>query len=230
MKYCEFLNSNNNLTKAAKSVLGDFLSDVSIKLVQFKKGDYILRFDDDVRYIWFMLSGRVATITNQEGFGSFASHDFTDPELFCEYELLIGTDKIIVDVIAKSDCDFLRINLEDYMSWLTSDTEIMLHRTRRILNVLLWQGAVTQQTIFLSATERLIRFLISYYEDEETADVYVNQNRNEIAEKLGISTRSTNRAIKKLSDEKTIRLKRGKIHLSEDEYNKLIRLIEKKGN
>ncbi len=230
MTYTQYLNSDDAYSQLAQQVLGDFIGRAEVIRKKYFARDYILRAGEFVSGIWLLVSGRVLTVSNRSDFGIYAFHEFSAPEFFCEYEVLMGRDTILTDISAKTDCEFLILKTEDYMRWITADTSRLLARFREILNSLLVQGADERKLMFLSSETRLMSFLTRYYESRkpENGTVIVTENREEIAELLGISTRSTNRAIKFTKDSGIIKIIKGKINISKESYELMIRKINTK--
>lgn len=239
MTFSEFLDKEPEpLRRSLRQLLAGFSDTAQVNLVRVAAGESILRQGEPRGDIYILISGRVLNVVQQAHFSSYAFREYTPPEFFGEQEALAGIPTIIADVRAKTACRFLAISEADYLRWVQSDTQTMQKQVRTVLALLLEQAAHERAALFLNSDERIARFLADYYERhagggtkrKQTAagasGITVRQGHAAIAEEIGVSPRTVNRCVQKLADAGTVGIHRGKMTLTQEQYEALKATIQ----
>ena len=95
---------------------------------------------------------------------------------------------------------------------------------------LITQTTDARRYLFLEAKERLVLYLVRKYEQKaansKIIDMNLNQPRTQLAEEIGFSTKTLSRNIKILEEKGFIQVNKGKILITEEEYQRMKRYID----
>lgn len=226
MTYSEFLDKEPEaLRRKVRALLGGYADTAAVAVQWVKAGDTVLNQGDHRSDIVMLLSGRVSIVSQHAGYTTYAFDEFTPVCMFGEQEALSGKVHIEADVRAKTNCRFLVLHEADYLRWIQSDTTIMQRRVRSIITTLMSQVTRQRGALFLSSHQRMQQFLAAYWERHAKAAaggvLAVRQTRQAIAEETGFSLRTVNRIIHQMQTEGEISLNKGKITMTENQYEAL---------
>lgn len=229
MKIADFLRQGtSSRSDYFRSLFAAFPPGGSVTVVHVPAGKAVLRQDEPCQSVFVLLEGCARASIHQHN-STHALSDVMDVEFFGEYEVLAGDEIFLADVIAQTDCQFLAISTKDYLRWMRSDSDLLLTRTRRIVTALLQQAARERSSIYLASDDRMIRFLLDYYEQYATDGrdtVTVALTRADIGERTGFSMRTINRAVCSLFDRGLIARRKGKIVLTPTHCRRLRQVQE----
>ena len=100
------------------------------------------------------------------------------------------------------------------------DVDALYMRTQENMKRLVSQTAEARKYLFMDGKDRLMVHLVRKYEQKQPLPdtLELKQTRARISEEVGISMKTLNRNIKKLEDMKLIRLNKGKIVITKEQY------------
>lgn len=205
---------------------------ISIRSCHVVKMEAYTKFisaNDPCNEVWILIEGQVRAIEEQVSGDIYVFSEFEAPEIFGEMEGIAGNSTYKATLVTSTDCQFIVLPMENYLSWIRHNPEVLFSRARVIMGGILDQAKKERAYLLLDGTDRLILYLTRYYREHARGDICsIQASRQQIAEQTGFSIKTVNRSIKKLSDSQLITKKAGKIVISENQYVKLLGVIDKK--
>ena len=197
--------------------------------IKVNKGDYILKAGEPCDAVYFLLEGKVIgeAYTNQGRAYSFM--DFSQMRVLGDYELFYDCGEYTASVRAEENCYLLKLSKDYYMNWVKQDVNALFLRTRNILSVLTFERSVDRVYLQKNSKDRLCLLLVRFYETGEKdkkGSFTVQYTQMELADKIGVNLRSVQRSIAALESEQLVQLKKGKMVISKDQYEKLSKLLQ----
>ncbi|MBB5172462.1 Crp/Fnr family transcriptional regulator [Texcoconibacillus texcoconensis] len=201
----------------------------SFRTEEMKTDTKFISANDACNELWILIDGQVRAIEEQISGDVYVFSEFQAPALFGEMEGLAGNTTYKATLVTSTACQFIVLPMENYINWIRNDPEALFFRTREIMSSILEQTTNERTYLFLNAADRLMLYMTNYYRKhakDKTCTIQIK--RQEIADQTGYSLKTVNRSIKKLSDNGLITNDRGKIVISERQYERLVALIEEK--
>ena len=195
-----------------------------IVCAKIKKGDYILKAGEPCEAVYFLLKGKVAgeAYTNQGRAYSFL--DFSQMYVLGDYEMLYESSEHVISIKAEQNCVLLKLSRDHYINWIKQDVTALYLRTNNILSVLTFERSVDREFMQKNSKERLCLLLVRFYEvgaKDKNGNYTVRYTQAELADKIGVNLRSVQRSIAALESEQLIQLKKGKMVISREQYEKM---------
>ena len=134
----------------------------------------------------------------------------------------------MISIRAVSDCKLLKIHGTRYMQWIKNDENALYMRLTNVLKILTMERMIDRRSVSMGCKERVINYLIMYYENNKNAfgkDVTLSLTQAELATMVGFNIRSVQRAVASLEGENLVTIKNRKMVLSEEQYLKLLKII-----
>lgn len=186
------------------------------RLVTLRRGETLVHMLDRCERVYLLCSGRIRTTTHGVSGSTFAIDEFEAPAVFGEMEVLSESPLFHGSLVAVTDCEFVSARREDYLSWLTSDPEALLARTRSVVQSLLRQSGTERNLMGWNGTKRLMFVLCQYCRQQENeGDVVIKATRSELAEKANVSTKTVSRALDELEQQGLLHREGHKIVISQ---------------
>lgn len=181
-------------------------------------------------HIYIILSGKVSGIEWPVLERPYAFKDFGPGDFFGEIEYFADLADYRISVITITKCHVLLIPVVYYMEWIQKDSGALYLRTKENMRRLITQTAEARKHLFLEGRDRLMLYLIGKYEQHQILHeiLEMKQTRNQIAEEVGLTTKTLERSIKKLEQMGVIRLQKGKIIVTKEQCCQMKKLIEQR--
>ena len=194
-----------------------------------KKGEYILKAGEPCNMVYFLLSGKVLgeSYTAQGRAHSFM--DFSQMRVLGDYELFYDCKEYTASVRAEEDCLLLKLSTDYYMNWIKQDVNALFLRTKNILSVLTLERNIDRKYLQKNSKERLCMLLVRFYEagqKDKNGCYTVQHTQPDLADKIGVNLRSVQRSIAALEREQLVQLKKGKMVISYEQYEKMAKMGE----
>jgi CRP-like cAMP-binding protein len=183
----------------------DFLDRNVKEILNYKKGETVVRQGDPITFVMLLVQGNVRTeMITQEG--NILNIDILEAVIPLAPAFIYGTkNSYPVDVIAIEPCTFLKISKT---VWL----EEMAHNKKLMTNFLTMNADLTffltnklQMISLKSLRMKLSTFLLEKTTiDQDTFTL--KQSRTRLAEYFGVQRQSLARTLKEMEDEGTIKL------------------------
>ena len=192
-----------------------------------KKGDYILKAGEPCDMVYFLLKGNVTGEASNSQGRAFSFMDFSKMCVLGDYEMFYDCDEYIVSIRAEQSCYLLKLSRDHYMSWVKQDVNALYLRIQNTLSVLTFERSVDREYLQMNSKERLCLLLVHFYETgiKDKNGLYaVQYTQSELADKIGVNLRSVQRSIAALESEQLVQLKKGKMVISREQYEKLAQM------
>ena len=191
-----------------------------MSLVEVDADQTFIKAGEECTYIYIILSGKVTGVEWPMNEKSYFFKDFGPGDFFGEIECFAGMTNYRISILSSTRCRLLAIPSVYYMEWMHIDVDALYMRTQENMKRLVSQTAEARKYLFMDGKDRLMVHLIRKYEQKQPLPdtLELNQTRARISEEVGISMKTLNRNIKKLEDMKLIRLNKGKIVITKEQY------------
>lgn len=189
-----------------------------------RKGDYVLKAGEPCEAVYFLLKGKVAGEAYTDQGRAYSFLDFSNMYVLGDYEMLYNCSEHIISIKAEQNCVLLKLARDHYINWIKQDVAALYLRTSNILSVLTFERSVDREFLQKSSKERLALLLVRFYENNEKdkGGCYtVEYTQSELADKIGVNLRSVQRSIAAMESEQLVQLKKGKMVISYEQYEKL---------
>ena len=189
-----------------------------------KKGDYILKAGEPCDTVYFLLKGKVTGEASSEQGRAYSFMDFTQMCVLGDYEMFYDCAEYIVSIRAEQNCSLLKLSRDQYVNWIQQDVNALYLRTSNILSVLTFERSVDREFMQKNSKERLCLLLVRFYEvgvKDKNGSYTVQYTQGELADKIGVNLRSVQRSIAALESEQLVQLKKGKMVISQEQYERL---------
>ena len=191
-----------------------------IAYAEIKKDEYIIKAGEDCDTVYFLLKGDVKGVDYLQDGRIYSFLDFSRMYIVGDFELFSGEFKSIISVLAADECKVLKLSAKSYMRWIQCDENALMLRLEAILKVLIMETKGDRENMVRGCTERLVNYLVKYYEREYTSsylNVKVDLTQTEIADRIGFNVRSVQRSINALEKDGLISIVKGKIVVSAEQ-------------
>lgn len=208
------------------SFLGSMPEDTVKQILhaEVEKGHYVLKAGSSCDTVYFLLRGSVSGEAYTSRGRSYSFMDFSNMWVLGDFELFADCAEYSVSIRADEDCTVLKMPKDAYKNWIRQDAAALYMRTCSILSVLTFERRIDREYLQKSSKERLAMFLVRLYETdsrEKNGSYTVRCTQSELADKIGANLRSVQRSIAALEQEELVVLKKGKMTLSCEQYEKL---------
>lgn len=149
--------------------------------------------------------------------------------IISDIEVLSGTYINAATLIAAEDTLVLKIPLKMFAEELKTNLDFLYHVATSVATKLYRSSYDRGTNLFKKGIYKVVLYLIRSYEmdEQEEETVKIKKTRPEISSEIGISIKTLNRSIEQLREEQKISVERGKITISEEQFQALIELAEK---
>lgn len=191
-----------------------------MSLVEVDADQTFIKAGEACNYIYIVLSGKVTGVEWPMNEKSYFFKDFGPGDFFGEIECFAGMTNYRISILSSTRCRLLAIPSVYYMEWMHMDVDALYMRTQENMKRLVSQTAEARKYLFMDGKDRLMAHLVRKYEQKQPLPdtLELKQTRARISEEVGISMKTLNRNIKKLEDMKLIRLNKGKIVITKEQY------------
>ena len=189
-----------------------------------KKGDYILKAGEPCDAVYFLLKGKVTGEAYSSQGRAFSFMDFSQMCVLGDFEMFYDCADYVVSIRAEQTCSMLKLSRDQYMNWIKQDANALYLRINNTLSVLTFERGVDRDYLQKNSKERLCLLLARFYETgtkDANGCFTVQHTQSELADKIGVNLRSVQRSIAALESEQLVLLKKGKMVISREQYEKL---------
>lgn len=224
MKDYEFIELSKNQKKLKRviSLMPDYIkARCIVKNITAKST--LLHKDEILKYVYLHYKGEFRIINEFQN-GSIFSFSKTYPLSFIgQLEAVSGKQKCAATVEAITDCSVLQIHREHFVRWLEDSHDFLLIVSRILAHEMYRTSAENGEFLFRSGISKLKLYLVKYYKQNSKYKdkLKVQKTRQQIADEIGISTKTVNRNVKKLKEKGFISVEKGKIKINKIQYQQL---------
>lgn len=208
-----------NYSKIEKKLHGNY------PIIQFDVNTPIVLRGESPQYIYFILSGvAIGTRDYEDGNEYDYFHLDKSNGSVGLLETLAQKEAIIATVSCLSKVEAIRIPSAIVYELIMQDLELLRLSLHLLADDLYDRSGNDGLFYHLEGIDRLRYFLITYYDEHITTEgslIEVEERREKIANKLGMSVRTVGRALKKLKENQEILNKSRKIVIGQKEQQRL---------
>ena len=181
--------------------------------------DHTLMYtDDSCSFVYILLSGRIQAMEEKAAEFAYRFTEIPAIEILGDYELFTDIANRIVTLTTSEPSTCLIIPSVDYFAWIKKDAAALFIRTQMLIKQLSMQTRLERQLLFMDNGCRMLHLLSDEYSRQEQPQLILPYTRAQIASRLGCSVRTVNRAVLQLQTEGAVSLVRGKIQISEGQF------------
>ncbi len=176
---------------------------------------------EEADHVYILLEGQVR-VSNEFASGhrySFA--EYAAPSFIGEYEILAGQPFYATTNEAITPCTVLSLQAESFIHWIQNDASLGLLLARLIAEKSYPTSNENGRFKFLPGIQKLQDYLLRRYEPDNNRLFLLREDRQQIADEIGTSIKTVNRAVAKLKADGLIGLQHGKITLTAEQKSKL---------
>lgn len=199
-----------------------------MSLIEVEEDTALIEAGSDCEYIYIILSGYVTGIDWPVNEKAYCFKKFGPGDFFGEIECFADLMYYRISVVTITKCRVLTIPVSVYIEWLQTDLEALYSRTKVNISRLIKQTTDARRYMLLDSKERLILFFVRRYEQYQTNKKILtfNQTRVKMSEEVGLSVKTLNRMIKTLEEAGFIQTKKGKVVVTEQDYQRMKEYID----
>lgn len=194
--------------------------------IRLNSGQTLVHMLDRVDNVYILCRGTVRTTSHNSAGSTYVIDEYRAPVAFGEMEVISESPFYLGSLTATSGCEFISVPREDYLQWIRSDPEALLTRSRWIIKNLTRQSGYERSLLTWSGTKRLMYMLSELTRDQIHRGVVewpftVRLTRQELADKIGTSTKTVARGIDELKERGMVSVQHGKIVITERQFQRL---------
>lgn len=186
-----------------------YLLDNNFKPSFYKKGEVIYEPGAKPRAVYFIKIGKVRMVTVNDDGKEFIQGIFKTNEYFGEPALLVNKPYLAY-TIATQDSEIIIVKSDDFFKILKQHPDFSMKLIQTLSHRLFYKSMMLEELANEHAEHR-IRTLTAYLFKDVEHNQELKVTRQQLADMSGLRVETVIRIIKKLSDQKELKLIRGKI-------------------
>jgi CRP/FNR family cyclic AMP-dependent transcriptional regulator len=186
-----------------------YLAEQHCRIVAYKKGKVIYEPGQHPRYVYFVKSGEVRMFTVSNEGKEFTQGVFKVNQYFGEPALLLQRPYLAYTVALK-DTELILADLGQFQKLIGDHKDFSMELIRTLSDRLFYKSMMLEELANEQADHRL-RTLINYLGKELQAGELLNVTRQALADRSGLRVETVIRTLKKMAEEGSVKLIRGKI-------------------
>lgn len=194
-------------------------------------GEILLNMQDPATRVYLLVKGEVNGISAQSSGVIYRFAHFSAPFLLGEFEAFSGAEIYRSTLVCASDCVFLWMPRESYLSWMKQDPKTLFWRTCEITASLSEQARNERERLFCSGKQKLAIYLAACCQKERCGPqgYLLRQTIQNMADGIGSSTKTVQRALSQLIGEGAVQREGHQLRVSRSQYDRLLLLAEPEG-
>ncbi|WP_294550502.1 Crp/Fnr family transcriptional regulator [uncultured Pseudoflavonifractor sp.] len=194
-------------------------------LIYFPLGHTLVKRDDPVEHVYITLSGELLAC-NETIDGKFSTLlTMNAPTIISDLEILAGEKTYVANVAAATDCWALSIPLDLFVSTLHQDISFLWLVTSITAKKNYALSHMRGTSACRSSIDKTALFLLQYCSARAPSpqqDTVIQRTRALIASEVMVSQKTLDRCIIRLRELDYLSIVHGKIHISYDQYQRLL--------
>ena len=179
------------------------------KPVLYKKGTVIYEPGMQPKAVYFIKSGTVRMVTVNDDGKEFIQGMFKANQYFGEPALLINKPYLAFTIVTR-DAEIIALRKADFFKLLQEEQFFSIELIKTLSDRLFYKSMMLEELANEQAEHRIITLLRYLFKNLETGAV-LDMTRQQLADMSGLRVETVIRMVKKLADQKIIKLQRGKI-------------------
>ncbi len=189
-----------------------------------------IREGTPVDRVLIMVEGTVKAVDHRIFGIEYDYMRFYAVKMFGSMEMLLDIDMYKTTLKTVTPCIFLEIPSDRFIDWIGKDMNALRMETKSMGSYLLEQGRRERSFLFLNGMDRLMMvFMRSYEWQHDGGCCVVVYTRQELSDNSGLSVKTINRSVKKLTEDGYISRRGNKILISAEQYSAIADYLKKIG-
>ncbi len=185
-----------------------YLSNDRSQAVKFKKGTVIYEPGGTPKAVYFILSGEVRMVTVNDDGKEFIQGIFKANEYFGEPALLVGKPYLAFTIVSR-DAEIIILDKAQFFDLIEKDQAFSMDLIKTLSNRLFYKSMMLEELANEQAEHRVATLINYLFKHQE--DAVLDITRQQLADMSGLRVETVIRIVKKMADQKVIRLQKGKI-------------------
>lgn len=177
--------------------------------VPYKKGTVIYEPGAQPKAVYFIKSGEVRMVTVNDDGKEFIQGIFKANQYFGEPALLVNKPYLAYTIVTR-DAEIITVYKDNFFKLLEEDRSFSMELIKTLSNRLFYKSMMLEELANEQAEHR-ITTLISYLFKNLEKNAVLDITRQQLADMSGLRVETVIRIVKKLADQKILKLQRGKI-------------------
>lgn len=217
----------NELEGEAREELSRFLKNAPVWLLNactvtdMKKGEIFIREKEPVKTVYILIKGTVKACDLRIMGVVYEFYRYNAVEILGGMELFIDCEEYMTTLICETDCRFITMQKDTFAKWMKNDGNALWIQTSKMTAYLLAENRRERACLFLQGTDRVYLFFELLYERKGKEVCTARLTRQQIADETGLSIKTINRALSKMTEEELITIKGRQITLNRSQYQEL---------
>ncbi len=188
-----------------------------------------IREEEPAHMVYILVSGSVNATDYRISDTAYSFKKYEPLMMFGDIELIIHARTYITTLRTCTECSFITMPMRVYEKWMHQDLDAFWIQTELMTGSFVSGARKDRSFLFLDATERMQVFLTNLYESKaKNGALHVRMTRKNLADEIGCSVRTVNRALAKLQKEGRVQVVVSDISVSEAQYRLMKKYIDEK--
>jgi len=213
-----------------------FLGNASQKLTEravpyfLKKGETMIYKGEKTDAAYYVITGKLYV---QSDFLDGSVYQFSylgKGAIIADVDILSGANVNAATLIAAEDVMALRLPLNLFIEEMKTNIDFLWYVSTGMARKFYVSSYERGMNLFKEGIDKVLLYLIREYEldEEERNTVKITKTRTIMANEIGISIKTLNRSIEKLETDGLVNLVKGKVTISEKQFEALLNRAEEK--
>lgn len=227
MTFDELLAISPGLAEYTKNMPPHIKQNFTVK--RFAPHSIIHQKDSVLTSFGIVCQGRHRVINEFENGNIFMIEKNRAISFIGEVTLLAGRKTTSVTIETITECLVMFISLEDFEEWISRDIHFLRLLCQGISGKLYSSSYSKGERQYYSVRYLVLKYIMEHVGprlEKGRKQVIVKQTRQQMGEELGLTIKTLNRTITALKDDDVIGLEKGKIAVSQPQYEKMQSMIQ----
>ena len=195
-----------------------------VKVCRLKQGMQCISGGMPVNKVYLLVAGKCYIVKYSIDGKRIIADTMYPVQLFGLYEMLRQAPVYDATVTAATECVLLEFSAQEFSRWIYGDNAIALITLEYLAGLVQNNYRRNDRSLLNSGMENLLIYIHQYCTGRRLPAI-LPVERKTMAEELGINLRTLYRYISRLKEEGLIAIERGKISVSEEQFQQLDKLV-----
>lgn len=209
----DILNNNILFNNIDLDRIDYLLSLCNYEIVSFEKNNIISNESDKCERIGFILDGKINALKLNPNGSNMVVRSMTQSDFFGDALIFASKQECPTNIIASSKSTVLFVASESLLSLCEIDEIFLKNFLKGLSDKIFLLNEKIKILSYQSVRQRLSYFFIKQSEIQQTDDIILNVNREELSELLGIARPSISRELSRMLKDELILVKGNNISI-----------------
>ncbi|NLH91586.1 MAG: Crp/Fnr family transcriptional regulator [Atopobium sp.] len=190
-------------------------------LVKLDKGDELVHEFDRFGSVYVLTRGTITSTSPLLDGGTYVIDEFHAPAAFGEMEAIGASPFYHSSLMAATNAELIRASGKNYLAWLTGDSAALLARSRWVVQRLASQSSHERSFLAWTGKKRVAYALCQLYREGGKERLVVPLTRGQLAERVGVSTKTASRSVASLAEGGMVHIEGQKIMIDQEAFELL---------